>query len=162
MTIKWQSAIEKYQQVNEGEKRAEKRSVETEQKRQQEHFCTQEKINQATRDLEQFMSSEEGLTAKALLRVSGRHINFGEDREGGGFGVVYFIDGNGLHQSVEAMGTWQVYTANIPEPKISSINARQAIKAAVHYAGRKPDEVLYWLRGKLDEIANFAPQTSVT
>ena len=108
-------------------------------------------------ELEQFMVND-GPSAMELLKASGRHLIFGENREGGGFGVVYYIDGNGLHQSVEAMGMSAAYSQSKRQPNISEITVRQAVEAAVQHGNMKPAEIVSWLRRELDKIANAAPQ----
>lgn len=119
-------------------------------------------IDKATRDLEQFIASNEGSAAKTLLKASGKHIIFGETEASGGFGAVYFMNGDGLQRSVEAMGMWTAYAKEVPKPNLSPITARQAVEAAVYYNKEKPSEVLEWLREKLNEIADSAPQTPAT
>lgn len=109
-------------------------------------------------DLHVFMRSEEGRSALALLQGSGRHLIFGEDYEGGGYGTVYFINGTGLHRSIEAMGMWQLYSSEVRKPDISPIPEREAVYAAVQYGGKTPSEIMPWLRAELDKIAAAAPQ----
>lgn len=113
-------------------------------------------IDRGAAELEQFIRIE-GQALKELLSASKRHINFGEEREGGGYGVVYFIDGNGLQQSVEAMGMWTAYSKDVPKPVLTPISAHEAVTAAVYHGGKKATEVVNWLRGELDKIASSAP-----
>lgn len=113
-------------------------------------------IDRGAAELEQFIRIE-GQAVKELLSASKRHVNFGEQREGGGYGVVYFIDGNGLQQSVEAMGTWTAYNKDVPKPVLTPITAHEAVIAAVYHGGKKATEVVNWLRGELDKIACSAP-----
>lgn len=126
---------------------------------------TPSEIDAAVHDLEAFLRSEDGAAARTLLATSGRHINFGETREGGGYETVYYIDGTGLHSSYEAFGTWTAYarTNEVPSPRISAITAREAIEAAtaIHdmvNARKKPAEVVSWLREELNKIAAKAPR----
>lgn len=116
------------------------------------------KIAQVATDLHMFMRSEEGRSALALLLESGRHLIFGEDHAGGGYGTVYFINGTGLHRSIEVMGTWQLYSSEVRKPEISPIPEREAVYAAVQYGGKNPNEIMPWLRAELDKIAAAAPQ----
>lgn len=164
MTSNWSEAAQSYRAAEAARliteqdhvaaaKRDQVANNETQPRRVADHTAD---IDRGTIELEQFLSSE-GQALKELLRASKRHLNFGEEREGGGYGVVYFIDGNGLQQSVEAMGTWTAYSKDVPEPKLTSITAREAVEAAVHYGGKKATEVVNWLRGELDKIANSAP-----
>jgi hypothetical protein len=116
-------------------------------------------IDQGTIELEQFMRNE-GQAAMELLQASNRHICFGENYDGGGFGEVYFIDGRGLQKSIEAMGMWVAYRSDIiPKPELSPITARQAIQAAAQHGGKKATEVVSWLHAELDKIASAAPAT---
>lgn len=102
--------------------------------------------------LSEFMEKQ-GESAKKLLRAAGKHIIFGELREGGGYGVVYYIDGDGLNESYEAMGTWMAYSKEVPKPKITPSTAETAAFAAIHYGGIVPSELVMWLERKLDAIA---------
>ncbi len=115
-------------------------------------------IAQAATDLHTFMRSEEGRSALALLQESRRHFIFGEDSDGGGYGTVYYLDGTGLHRSIEAMGMWVAYSKEVAKPKISSITAHEAVTAAVENGRKKPSEIISWLRAELDKIAAAAPQ----
>jgi hypothetical protein len=111
-------------------------------------------IADAGRELEQFVNSEEGRAAMGLLGAAERHIIFGEEA-GGGYAQVFFIDANGIQKSHEAHGMWTIYSKEkLPEPKISRATSQEAAKAAVWYARRKPKEVVTWLRGELDKLAN--------
>jgi hypothetical protein len=113
-------------------------------------------IAEASRDFEQFLKSPEGLAAMALLGAAKRHLIFGEEAEGG-YAYIAFIDGAGLQLSIEPAGTaWAYHKGDLPKPKISSITARGAIQAAVLHTKKKPHEVLAWLRGELDKIADAA------
>jgi hypothetical protein len=106
--------------------------------------------------LEAFLESKDGKAALELLRTSGRHIIFGESREGGGFGLVWFLDGNGLQESTEPMGTWVAYAQTVPEPKLRPITPRLAVEAAVTEGKHKPAEVMSWLEEEIEKIANEA------
>ena len=144
MSGNWHDAIRKYQRAD--DEKSGKR--------------IKEETDQAIRELDQFMNSQEGLTAIALLKASGKHIIFGEEDNSGSGAVVYFINGDGLQQSIESKGTWGDCAKEVPKkPKLSPISAQQAICAAVHYDTKKPSEILNWLRGQLNEIANSAPET---
>jgi hypothetical protein len=107
--------------------------------------------------LEDFAYSEEGVTARKLLQVSKRHIVLAEENEGGGFGVVYFMDGNGLGKSIEAMGMWQAYSKaeDIPKPKIKNGDRYEIARliARLSNGTATPEAVLGKIRNDLDTIA---------
>ncbi len=119
-------------------------------------------IARCARRLEQFLESDKGLAALELLKASRRHINFAEDYDGGGYGIVFAITGDGLQQSVEAMGTWMLYAKpkDVRKPHLSPISALEAIEAAVHHGKKDPAEIMVWLEGELDTIAESAPSIS--
>lgn len=150
MSRTWAEAAELYRRAKEVKRY-------TTLNREQEELSIRVKIDSDVYELELFMGSEDGRSACELLSASGRHINFGEERDGGGYGVVYFIDGKGLQQSVEAMGMWTAFSSDVKKPEISIISARQAIMAAVEHGGIDTGKVMEWLRSQLDQIANAAP-----
>ena len=89
-----------------------------------------------------------------LLGAAKCHLVFGEEDEGV-YAQVFFIDANGIQQSHEPHGTWTIYAKQkLPAPKISRVTSQEATRAAVWYAGRNPKEVMTWLRGELDKIAD--------
>jgi len=111
-------------------------------------------IADAGRELERFVNSEEGRAAMELLGAAKRHLIFGEEAEGG-YAEVFFIDANGIQKSYEVHGTWTVYAKEkLPEPKISRATSQEAAQAAVWYARRKPEEIVTWLRGELNKLAD--------
>jgi hypothetical protein len=155
----WQDAARRYREA------AQIKTQETQQTAQlgyEKPLHSPADVLQATRELEQFLRSDEGRAALDLLTASNRHINFGEEYEGGGSSVVFFIDGTGLNRSIEASGTWTVYAKEVPKPKITPITAKEAIEAAINprMGGKKPNEVMTWLRSQLDAIASHAPETA--
>jgi len=161
MNAKWNEAARKYEDAEAARARQQQErtisatrdsALKDEERRQQ-----QRDIDRGTSELEQFMRTE-GRAAMELLRASKRHLIFGEENGGGGCGTVQYIDGNGLQQSVEAMGSWGVYAKEVPKPKLSSITARQAVEAAVYRGGKRGTEVVSWLRDALDSIASAAPK----
>lgn len=155
----WQDAARRYRES------AQIKTQETQQTTQLDYpkpLHSPADVLQATRELEQFMRSDEGRAALELLTASGRHLNFGEEYEGGGSSVVYFIDGTGLNRSIEASGTWTIYAKEVPKPSITPVTAKDAIEAAINpcMGAKKPSEVMTWLRSQLDAIASQAPETA--
>jgi hypothetical protein len=113
-------------------------------------------LDEVVAKLEAFLESKDGKAALELLRTSGRHIIFGESREGGGFGLVWFLGGTGLQESTEPMGTWVAYAQTVPEPKLRPISPRLAVQVAVTEGKQKPTEVMLWLEDEIEKIANEA------
>jgi hypothetical protein len=124
--------------------------------KEQESKIIQETIAQAIFDFEQFMKTH-GQAVLELLTASKRHIVLTERNEGGGLATVYFIDGNGLHVSVEATGTRLAYLNQTPSSKIQTVSVAEAVTAAVIMSSKNPKELITWLRVELDKIANAAP-----
>ena len=117
-------------------------------------------IADVARALDQFLTSQEGQSAMALLGAAKRHIIFGEECEGG-IADVAFIDASGLQRSIEAGRVGWAYHklggGEVPKPRISAITAWDAVQSAVWNSKKKPREVLPWLRDELDKIADAAP-----
>ena len=157
MTQKWLDAAQRYERAKKVVE--EQKLVETPQEMmstEDGRLRLQSEIAKVARELDQFVKSEEGRAAMALLKASGRWVNFGEERESG-YAEVFFIDGNGLFRSVEASGESWIYSREkAPAPKITASTAQAMIEAAAYHEKRKPAEVLNWLRGELDKIANTA------
>lgn len=155
--MNWVLATQRYQAEGDAKKLAETERSKSEeakkQKEREEARKKQEEAQQGTQELHEFLISEEGGAAIRLLQASNQHIILGEDQESGGYRTVYLMDGNGLQQSVEASGTWVAYSKNVPKPKITPISTQQAIEAAVNFGGKKPTEVVDWLKAELDMIA---------
>lgn len=118
-----------------------------------------DEVLRAVRELDAFLESSRGQDAIELLAASGRHINFGEELMCSGYGVVYFLDGNGLQKSIEGMGSWIAYSKPEP-PQVRRSSAKEAIRAAVNpnMSGKEPRKVMPWLRAELDRIASKAPE----
>jgi hypothetical protein len=70
-----------------------------------------------------------------------------------GHAMVCFLDGEGLRQSIEGKGLSGAYAGN--KPDISSTTPELTIKAFTHpdRGKRKPSELLNYIRGELDKIA---------
>lgn len=155
MSQKWRDATLQYRRAEEEKARVMPREQQV-QIQEDTWRLRVVQIAEVGRDLEQFLKSPEGLAALALLGAAKRHIIFGEER-GDGCARVFFIDVAGLQRSDEPHGVWMAYTKEkLPEPKISSVTAINAVQAAVWYGGKKSNEVLAWLRGELDKIADAA------
>ncbi len=154
MSQKWLDAARRYRQAEERQPKALISQLEV-QARAEIWRLWAAKIADAARDLEQFVHSEEGHAARALLGAARRHIIFGEEREGG-YADVSFIDVAGLQKSYEPHGTWTIYAkpGELPKPKIMPMAARDAVQDFVLYTKKKPWEVLPWLRSELDKIAD--------
>lgn len=158
MSKKWLDAALRYQLAEEQKPKV--ASVQQEVQVREDTWRLQAaQIADAGRDLEEFLKSQEGQAAMALLGAAKRHLIFGEESEGG-YADVAFIDFAGLQRSVEPSGTGWLYDklsgSEVPKPKISRITARDAVQAAVFHTKKKAHEVLPWLRGELDKVADAA------
>ncbi len=153
MTQKWADAARLYREAQAAKSKPVP-PVQQEQVQQDTWRLQAVQIAEAGRDLEQFVNSEEGRTAMELLGAAQRHLIFGEEADGG-YATVFFIDGKGIQKSYEPHGTWTAYSkGNFPDPQISQATSREAAQAAVWYARRKPEDVVTWLRGELDKLAD--------
>ncbi|QQR60504.1 hypothetical protein IPH19_03780 [Candidatus Uhrbacteria bacterium] len=121
------------------------------QKRQPEVEARE--IEEEARKLESFLSSVEGNAARRLLKATAKHIIVGELEASPGHAMVCFLDGEGLRQSIEGKGLSGAYAGN--KPDISSTTPELATKAFTHpdRGKRKPSELLNYIRGELDKIA---------
>ncbi len=105
-----------------------------------------------------FLDGDEGATARELLAASKSHINLGEDKPTMGYGRVYFLDGTGLHCSTEAMGMLIAYSGS-SRPTIRDLPIKDLVEgiAACDYPSAPLANMLSWIRGRLDGIAQHAP-----
>lgn len=143
-------ALQAIEQKREEEARKQKEQEET-RKKQQEIYLGMERLNAFLED--------HGSDAMALLKASSRHIIFGESRDGGGFSVVYLMNGDRLHECIESTSMSAAFgTGNNPRPIPTRITVQQAIEAAVNHGGKKATEVVDWLKAELDKIAEAAPE----
>lgn len=163
---KWIRAAQSFQRAKESEQganalseRVRMSSAHVDASARQER---QARAQRSASQLERFLDSDEGRDALDLLKTSGRHIIFGEERDGGGSGVVYFLNGEGLQQSIEAMGMWTAYSKpeDIRKPELSPIDPLQAVSAFADLRGKDPDELMAWLESELNKIADAAPAVS--
>lgn len=155
----WSKAAEKYRQARVEDEVAKRNIITTPL-----ITVSPELVRKEAKDLEDFLASQEGIIALELLKASGTHIIFGEDRPDGGFGTVYFLGGDGLQKSVEPMGLWIAYAEKIPKPIVTKIAPRHAVEAfwrAIAGQNRCHSvfqiDVLSWLLVKIDKIAKAAP-----
>lgn len=124
------------------------------QRREQQDY--QANVAAAISELNDFLAGEDWLAARQLLIASNRHIVIAEENEGGGSGIVYFLDGNGLRQSIEAMGTWMAYAKkdSIPKPRISPAKVAEVVRLAIRQ-GAHPHQILENIKQGLDSIAQL-------
>lgn len=127
----------------------------TAHQKEEERRRYEDAVHEASQGLRLFLASEECKIAQALLEASGRHVVIVEENEGGGSGVVYFLDRNGLQQSLEAMGQLQIYARpeNVPKPKISPADPRDVAALAIRL-GAHPAEIVGRIRLQLNRIAD--------
>ena len=158
----WQKAAESYD-AHESKKAT--KDLLARQQQQQEHSANAAKRQKHNHDFIQtsstlsvFLASEEGKTAQALLAASRKSVRICEENPGGGYGVVYFIDGQGLRKSIEPMGMWVAYSRNDKEkaPKISAANCNEVASLALRQ-GLSPDQIMQKICDELDSIAAGAP-----
>ena len=116
-----------------------------------------ELVNKTAAELQLFLNSLEGQLAVELLKASGRHIILAEERDGPR-GTVYFLDGEGMRKSHEAMGLWVAHAnpTNIPAPQVLPLEAREAVEAVMR--DQQPlDGLIARICRDLDSIASEAP-----
>jgi hypothetical protein len=117
----------------------------------------EEQVLRATELLCEFMRRH-GSAALELLSASERQIIFGEKPLEDGYGEVYFLDGQGLRKSVEAMGEWVLSSpGDALEAQISAIEPVVAARAFVAYKCCPSTGITEWLHNELDTIAAAAP-----
>jgi hypothetical protein len=139
MTVDWKKAAEQY-------------------KKKPSEEAHKKAVTDAAQELFDFLHSEDGKSAKELLKASGRFIRFGEENPEGGRTTVFLINGDGLVKSQEHVGDHVAYSQNIPQPTLTGISAHQAVEAAFNYGRMAPNALLGWLRSQLDAIAEQAPK----
>lgn len=102
-------------------------------------------------DLVTFLESSDGEAALHLLKSTGRRIVFCEEEQDGGAIKVYFLGGEGLQHSIEAI-TWTAYSTRNP-PNTSKLPIPDLIKAL---RGQKvePKVVMPNIIKRLDQIAD--------
>lgn len=116
-----------------------------------------EEIQEAAIQLAAFLSSRQGKAAMDLLTATSEqrsHFVFGEDRDGGGFAVIYYLDGTGLRRSYEPSGSWTIYLGKPPAPQISCISAADAVLAAANRKRIAPEKLMEEVRRHLNLIAD--------
>ncbi|KKU33981.1 MAG: hypothetical protein UX57_C0009G0033 [Candidatus Uhrbacteria bacterium GW2011_GWE2_46_68] len=143
--LSWLEAAEKYNRHSPAAKKQEEDAL----------------VHQIARELQQFLDSPEGQAALELLKASGRHIILAEERDGA-HGTVYFLDGEGLRKSHEAMGMWTAYAnpqeGHVRSPRVLPLEAREAVEVVKH--DRQPlVELIACIRRDLDNIAAEAPSS---
>lgn len=156
---RWTDAAERFREKRATQKAQEEQRVvaktqaDQQVKERQERYAAD--VKKAADELFGFISSPQlWIPAKNLLAASERHIVIAEENEGGGSGVVYFIDGNGLQKSVEAMGMWMAYAQkdDIPKPNISSVDVGEVARLAIRQ-GVEPHQIVERIRQQLDRLA---------
>lgn len=113
-------------------------------------------IAQAAISLHEFMNSEEGDRATNLLNWSNRCVIFAQYDQGG-YGAIFYLDAEGFHRCSQAVGAWVASSSQVTRPKIKNVSANVLVEAAVQYGGKKPSDIISWLRAELDKIAAAAP-----
>lgn len=159
---KWSEAAARYQSKNDRlAQQATEQKREEEAKKERERVEAMKKAGEIFQGMEQLEAflDDHGSNAMTLLKTSGRHIIFGESRDGGGFAVIYMMSGCGLQQCVESTSMSAAFgNGRNPKPVPTRITVQQAIEAAVNYGGKKATEVVDWLKAQLDMIADAAPE----
>ncbi len=154
-TDNWQSAARKYLELSDAKRLQEISDREFLRREQEEASARAKKlydeIVREISDLSTFMEGD-GKFAMTLLKCSGKRIIFADHNDGGGCSTLYQLDGEGLHRSAQASGTWIAYTAKkLPEPRLVPLTPEHAVHAA-RACGRY--ELVSWLKIELDKIAN--------
>lgn len=109
-------------------------------------------IRSASEALYLFLQSEEWVAARALLKHSRRRIVFGEEIQDCGYTMIVYADGYGLQRSYKPHGRSPILVKKWEQP--DWIQSGEAIRAAVNFGGKKPEEILGWLTRELDRIAD--------
>jgi hypothetical protein len=163
-TIDWKEATSAYRQAKPATStlpdRAEQVAIE-----EKEHQTVLE-LEQGVQALTTFMKTH-GDDAKALLGASEKHITIAVDSDGGGFRTVSFIDRNGLQSVTERAGSMAAayhavvlsgVRAMVSKPElVVPCSVTEVVTAAMIHAGKKPEDIVGWLRAELDKIASEAP-----
>jgi hypothetical protein len=153
----WLIAARKYQERATEEAEQPEKSVTTVKPPLQSNTHTGSTATEIANALRKFILSEEGTSAKILLQASKQYVILEEEYDGGGYGSVYFLDGEGYKVSFEAMGTWQIYarTGSTKEPKVSLVAEFNLACAIVRQSeGQASAEgLLNFVIRKLDAIA---------
>ena len=138
MNSKWEEAARKYEDA--------KQDVE------------EKRIRSAGATLDMFIASEEGRSATRLLAASTYVIPLAEDGPEGGRTIVYALGKDGFVKITSAAGMHLTLGKADFEPIFEIIVGIEAVNAAVKYGRKKPEDVLNFIREKLDKVAEEAPK----
>jgi hypothetical protein len=106
-------------------------------------------IQQAARHLNRFLDDPQVKRFLKELCGRGQHILICTDYEDGGFGTAYFLDRAWLRASIEPMGTWVMYSKNLPSPKMRSCTSQEIAAAYARLVG-DPRRIVGNIRRELE------------
>ena len=150
MSTHWKDAAASYRVAQEAQALA---SAEVEKLERED----MDEFVRGVKELEQFIASGEGVQALALLRASGHQVIFAKNKEDESVCILYYMDGSGLRQSMKTSDPGLGFIHETPLGKVTPIYPYVAVEMAGRFAGKNPGEIVSWLRGEIDKIADAAP-----
>lgn len=131
----------------------------------QEAFNADERRRMAVAaELEAFLRSADGASAKRFLSQTGKHILLGYQHSGGGHGFAIVLNGQGLIGASEPHGTWAIYgnaqdkARRAAEQRTSEreVPALEAVRYFMMYnpaSKKEPEGMVDWLKAEIDKLA---------
>ncbi len=143
MTQKWIDAAKRYKEIEEAKPRWGRTEPGKEFQNTKEAARLRDLlVEKVGREVEQFIGSEDGRSALALLGASKNRITF-YDASINGDTHTFYLDVGGFH------------SFNYPGLGIEEATAVQAVIVFMsHGTGYEPEKFLPWLSGELDKIAD--------
>ena len=112
-------------------------------------------LEAAAAKLTDWLNGPNGLDARAMLSAASRFVRLSETEPEGGYTQVYYLDGTGLHESVETSGMCWAYSKNVPDARITDISPLDAIRGIWLICQKKMpiEQIVQKLESDLDTIA---------
>lgn len=131
----------------------------------QEAFNADERRRMAVAaELETFLRSADGVSAKRFLLQTDAQIMLGCQYDGGGYGFAIVLNGRGLIGVSQPHGTWAIYgdsqdkAQRTAERRVSEheLPALEAVRYFMLYnpaSGKQPEGMVDWLKAEIDKLA---------
>jgi hypothetical protein len=115
----------------------------------------EQELAEAVKGLEAFLNSIEGISARNLLTACEQSIIMASE-EHDGTGCAYLFNQHGLQFSSAPAGLSAAYAKERISPSVKPLITIEFVRS-VSRCGKKPAEILPFIRSELDRIASAAP-----